>query len=540
MSFDYEDEFGKVNFGFNKIKKNYEEFAKNVEGFDKKSKQEKQNIIDKAIVYHLPLLGAKYHAFKNMKITSNKEKTNVYKYFGLNWYDLCNNGELFKHIGHGTCKIKYGLLQDRDYAGIVLINLSKDDITVENIHNGDIYHIKGNEYSFYNELPKKSDNEIKAYRSQNKEKVYIQTVMAGYACYLLLCPEDIANRSNKITDNPLFNNIYLATGIINPEIYLNTISLNAILKRIDISENGEIEEDDTAYFQDFIMLLEEKWELTSYLLKHTSPIKQSKIPYKIHWLWLSKNPAPTTKVPPLSVTNFSKYMESWILRNPNCEYNLWTNGTEIEISDTIKNKIRIRGPEDIEDVIDKLRDHFDEKIVRDMTKIIFTHKNPGLRADTLRQVVLFVEGGLYCDVNDMLCLLSFEPILDVCEFLASNEPMNYVNNAIMGAKKNHIIPRNMIMYFSSNVKNVFNDYEEAVKTEDRDEIDSCVCGLTGPIALSSIIYGVLANSSAKVKSGIFIFPSKFLYSNYEIKHSPIYWITPVSYSAHFDSRSFLV
>ena len=66
---------------------------------------------------------------------------------------------------------------------------------------------------------------------------------------------------------------------------------------------------------------------------------------------------------------------------------------------------------------------------------------------------------------------------------------------------------------------------------------------TGPIAFSSIINGVLNDDDNEYADELLprtcIFPSKFVYSNYEIPESPLSWISPVTQSAHFDARDYL-
>lgn len=521
--------FGKtyLNDYLDDFKKTFQ-FSKD---FDKKSIAEKQAIINKTAVYNLPLL-KKFHAYQSLKIkkTPEENKNKIYKYFGLNWWDLATNGTFDKILPKNELKFKE-ILTDRNIAGILLINVSADTILVENKNNGDIYTIKSNEYSYYN---RDKQNELYAYRENNKkQKLIINQINIGYVCYILLGIEDLINKKNNIIKTPLYTDFYIGSGIINPELYSNTIGLNSFLKQIKF-ENNKIIDDADESFQTFVVYLEDLWNENKANIDNNTNITNS-IPLQIHWIWLSKEPYDYNESPETSVTKFSKFMETWVIRNTNCKFNVWTNSKNIELPDSIKDKITIKNINDIKKLILKL----DKKYHNTIKKLIFEHKNVGIRSDTLRQCILYLEGGLYCDINDMECLMPLEPFMNKYEFICGLEPMLYTNNAIIGSIKGHIINKRFIEYIHTNTNSIFKEYYDNME---KTELDNWVVSWTGPVAFSSILFGCLDDYFNEKNDGLkntIVFPSKFLYSNYEIKNNPIYWLSPITLTAHYDTRTFL-
>ena len=543
------------NFGH--VRKMVEQFEKTHEhakNFHRKTKKEQKNIIKNTMIYNVPLLKG-FHAHKKLEITvDNKDK--VYKNFGLNWWDLYYNGLTPEHLGLYKIEKKLKNLVNAEYIGIILMNVGKSLVTIENTENGDIYHIKPNEYSFYNTH---KQNIINA--TCNGKPIMINSVIVGYANYILVGIEDLLDGSSKIIDSPLYTNFLLGSGVINPEIYYNTVGLNANLNRFSFTGKYELDIDYGAQFGEFVRLLEEHWaNSVEYLkdlkvkVKDSKVLKNSKrsnkkkkvskkisktetIPLKIHWIWLTRDPVDGVSKKESSVIEYEKFMRTWPLRNPNCSLNIWTN-TDPNMLSVPFEGINIRPLSDINDSINKIP----KELQKNIKKIIHKHLNVGIKADTLRQVILYTEGGLYCDINDMCCLAPLEPYMNTFNFIAGVENQIYSNNAIIGSSSGHEIPKRFLYFLNENCETMFSEWPE-MSNAPADERDNWTVSMSGPIAFSSILFGAFDDYYNNEKDlGLektVIFPSKFLYSNYEVADDSKYWLVPTSLTSHFDGRTFL-
>lgn len=184
--------------------------------------------------------------------------------------------------------------------------------------------------------------------------------------------------------------------------------------------------------------------------------------------------------------------------------------------------------------MDKLPDEVRTKI----KYLYYNHPNPGARADTLRQVVLYYQGGVYCDVNDAACLVSLEKFLQKHDYFIALEPVMYANNAVIGSKKKHIISKLMIAWLAFIGKEFVREWKEEYVDADQEDRDDYIVSNSGPIAITQVIFGILMDNPEKLKNSL-ILPSSWVYPNYWMKESPLEWLKPVSITGHYDRRDFL-
>jgi len=538
-----------------------------------------KDLVKKTVVYNLPLIKG-FHAYTKLDITPQNRKA-IYQNFGLNFWDLINASILqkSKYMSYGILDIGNIHVDFSNCPGILLFNCSKKDIiSVKNEENSDVYNIGPLSYALYNsygndvisakvsKYKKKTfvRNSKKRFRKKFKfsektslkklskdidsNSVWIQCSRFGDAYYVFLKVEDIVSGLTTITELSLYKNLLLCSGIINEDQYLKNMSLNGFLDRVvyDTENNKkstEIYVEDMTTMDEFIMLLQDQWEYVNPI--NVSLEKQSKdfvgIPPKIHWIWLSKTIQKTIneEAKESSVSSFKQFMMTWSLRNPNLELNIWTNSASLEVPPELKDRIVIRNLKSINETINLIKGTPLKNLYNDLMNIIHRHPNVGIRADTLRQVILYTIGGLYTDINDMACLIPFEPYLNNFDFICGLEPMMYINNAIIGSKKGHCICERFLRYICYKKKTAFEEYDNS-KDFDREERDNFVVGISGPIAFSSVVFGTLFdNSDNDLLNRTCIFPSKFLYSNYQITESSNSWMSPFSMSSHYDKRDFI-
>lgn len=472
-------------------------------------------------VYDLPLIKS-WHA-KTELIPKTNETNGTFSWFGYNWWDLMSLGKFQDSIYVGEGELALPVSRENS-PGYVIINCGTRDAVLENFKTGDVYNIKKYGKAIYNKI---NTTPLKKYNTlfSKHEDNMMQYVRVGDAHYILCNIQQLLTGESNITKTPLFNDLMLASGIVNPEQYYSTTGLNAFLERSDrVRERGEddwIEPEDTL-MEEWVTRLNEQWAVVN-------PSKNlpsgKKIPYKIHWIWLSRVPGSANPLKP----KFAKFMKSWIAYNPNCEYNLWTDSSDPGIHTDIVEYVRIRDSNDIQKLLNKLPEESKDGI----KQMISQHPNVGSRADSLRQAILYIEGGCYADVNDMECLMPMESYFDKFDFMAGLEPMMYANNAFVSSSKGHPIVKNFLLSIAQNADDFIDEWDPDMEKDDKDNL---VVSQTGPIAFSSIIFGVLENKSMPRTC---IFPSKFIYSNYEIADSPLSWLSPVSLSGHFDARDYL-
>ena len=552
-----------------------------------------KDLVKKTVYYNLPLIEG-YHAHKKLEITPQNRKF-VYKNFGLNYFDIIYSGILqkSKFAGFGLLDIGNLHIDYMDCPGIMLMNCSRDIIVVKNEENGDIYTIEPFGTVNYNTYGQDiisakvgSTTSIKKFVRNSKRSrrqgqgqgfgfkkgnqrqrqrqittadliktvgtnsVWMHCIKFGHAYYVFLKFEDIINGIVSPVELPVYRSILLCSGIINEDIYSRDTSLNWYLKKASYDENNNMYFDDQAFMQQYIELLTDQWETVNPAIVEPNKNPRIKlIPHRIHWIWLSyKVGSKYKESPPSSVVKFEQFMKTWIIRNPTFEFNIWTNNSKLELPASIASKIIIRNLDDINNTIELLKGTKLKKNYKIIDNIIHNHQNVGIRSDTLRQTILYTLGGVYADVNDMACLVPFETFLNTFDFFCGLEPMMYPNNAIIGSRKGHKIPERFLDSIVFVNKEIFEDYPELLEhyknkedeDNNKDDIDNFVVSHTGPIAFSGVIYGFLSDAQENKKSydRTCIFPSKFLYSNYEITEESSAWLSPFSLTAHYDARSF--
>lgn len=127
-----------------------------------------------------------------------------------------------------------------------------------------------------------------------------------------------------------------------------------------------------------------------------------KIPKIIHQIWLGG------KVP----DQFKSLMQTWKDLHTDWEYHLWTD-------DSIKTLKR-----------------FAQKPFDCMT-------NLGGKSDILRYEILYQMGGVYVDC-DFECLKPLDPLVEAHSFFAGIGGLDYINNAIIGARPFHPLMKQLL------------------------------------------------------------------------------------------------
>jgi mannosyltransferase OCH1-like enzyme len=458
-------------------------------------------------VYDLPLL-KHWHSYTDVKEVSGKS----YQYFGYNWWDLMRSDILqnTKYAGYGKLDVNV----NKPVAGFLFVNCSDKPIKVMNTTTKEVYLIDKYSTRNYN---KSSKNTLRS----NYEGCLMQYVIVGDAIVILIGLETVLNGKCPISKSPLYTEFLLASGVVNPTQYYHTTGLNAYLAKT-FRSGKKMESEEDGSMMDWVQLLEDRW-------RRINPAKKlpkgPSIPHKVHWIWLARVPGTAN---PLK-KKYTKFMKSWITRNPKCEFYLWTDSSNPGIAKELKESINVMGMTEINKVLNSLPSESKRGIMYMFKK----HPNVGSRADTLRQCILYTIGGLYADVNDMLCQMPLEAYMDKFDFMAAAEPMLYINNAFVASRPKHPIVRNFLQFIAQNSKNFVSDWDPDLEKEEKDDL---VVSQTGPIAFSSIIYGLIDKEEL---SRTCIFPSKFIYSNYEIRETPLSWLSPVTLCSHWDERAFL-
>lgn len=177
---------------------------------------------------------------------------------------------------------------------------------------------------------------------------------------------------------------------------------------------------------------------------------ENNIPKKIHQVWLGGD----------FPDKYKRLRDTWIEKNPNWEYKLWTD-TDL--------------------------DSFNLENINNFNKI----SNLGSKSDIFRYEILYRYGGLYID-TDFECLKSFDD-LTYLDFFAGTghvfEPE--VFNGLIACKPQHRLIRKLI------------DDIKVVQTNNFNEIIE----LTGPRYFSNNLF----NYISYVKEKIVIFPTTFFY-----------------------------
>lgn len=140
-----------------------------------------------------------------------------------------------------------------------------------------------------------------------------------------------------------------------------------------------------------------------------------RIPKIIHQIWIGPNNPPE---------QFKEWQQTWLNLHPDWEYKLWTD-------------------DDVDKLVMINQEYYDEE------------RNFAAKADILRLEILNQFGGLYVDI-DFECIKPFDPIHHLCDFYIGFFQVNYlkssarVNNAIIGAHKNHPIIQELIHEIKNN------------------------------------------------------------------------------------------
>lgn len=444
-----------------------------------------------------------------------KETGKIYQYFGANWWDLLLNDLLPVSVGSITVKTK-------DAHAIIFINLGVDPVTMTNTDTGDIYNVMPGKRSTVNNT---FDRTVTLTCSKSKSKMHLTKI--GSIWIILLQVEQIKQGDALIKQSDIFNDFLLMTGVPDKDQYLNTVGIEE-LNYMKI-EGWKYVGEESGGKSHFAEILLEQWNKVNPGKRASAPVG---IPKVVQWIWLRKD-INKKEYGPLKPV-FYKFMNTWIQRNPGFQFNIWTDNPSFKVPNQFADIITIRGPDQIEKLMDKLPDE-----VRSKIKYLYkNHENPGARSDTLRQVILYYEGGIYSDINDGACLAPMEKMMEKFDYIIGMEPVMYVNNAIIASKKKHPIGQAMIAWLANNSKDFVEEWKIDYKHEEQEAKDDWVVSTTGPIALTQVIFGVMQRKNPGLDHSLFL-PSAWVYPNYWIADSPGVWLKPVSIFSHYDRRDYL-
>lgn len=443
-----------------------------------------------------------------IKQKSNKNK----KHFGYNWWDL-----LYKNL----LPIKKGNINidTKNTSDVIIINIGIKSVTIANKNTGDIYYVKVGGRSNVNNIS--GNKQITLISHSKKTEFHVTTINN---IVLVLVQVEQAREYDIPNNCTLFTDFLLMNGIPDKEQYLTTSGI----EDFDIVDvNNWTYQEDSIVKSELAEILLDHWKNTN--LKTRNKVL-TKIPHKIHWIWLSLTPT-GEKFGDLK-TRFYKFINSWINKNPTFEFNIWTDNPDFKVPSKYKDIIIIRGPSDISNILKKLPIEIRNNIIY----LFKHHPNVGARSDTLRQVILYIVGGMYSDINDGACLVSMKKICNKFNYFIGLEPVMYVNNAIIGSCPKHTFSKNMLIWLAKNSRTFVNEWKLDYTNEEQEEKDNYIVSTTGPIALTSVIIGAM---NKKKFPGSFIAPSSYVYPNYFNSKDSSMWLKPISLTAHFDLRDYL-
>jgi len=469
------------------------------------------NLPAKFPLYSLPKL-YNWHSLAKPEI---KESGKIYQYFGANWWDLLMNDLLPVSVGKITVKTK-------DAHAIIFINIGADPIKMTNNDTGDIYNVLPGKRSTVNNT---FDRTVTLSSSKPDSKMHLTKI--GSMWIILLQVEQVKNGEALVKNSEIFNDFLLMTGIPDRDQYFNTVGLEELnsyqtegWKYVGEQECGKL---------DFAEMLLEHWEKVNPKKKSNSP---KPIPKVVQWIWLRKD-INKNEYGPLKPV-FYKFMNTWVERNPGFQFNVWTDNPNFIVPKPFKDVITVKGPSEIEKLMDKLPDE-----VRSKIKYLYkNHANPGARSDTLRQVILYFEGGIYSDVNDGACLAPMDKMCEKFSYIIGMEPVMYVNNAIIASAKKHPISQAMIAWLAKNSRDFVEEWDIDYKDAEQDDRDNWVVSSTGPIALTQVLASLMQRKKPGLEHSL-ILPSAWVYPNYWVADSPGVWLKPVSIFSHYDRRDYL-
>lgn len=462
--------------------------------------------------YSLPRLYG-WHLIPRQDI---KDSGKRFKYFGANWWDLLFNDEL--PVSKGKISIK-----TKDVYAVIFINMGKTSVMMTNITTGDVYNIMPGKRSMVNN----TFNKEVVMESSDPENI-IHLTKIGSIWIVMLNIQQLRSGESQVKYTDVFNDYLLMTGVPDKDQYLNTVGIE-MFDYVEV-EGWKYKGTESGNKIDFTEMLLDHWKKVNPQKPGSKPVNG--IPKVVQWIWLRRDPR-KQEFGPLKPL-FYKFMNTWVKRNPNFIFNVWTDNPDFKVPKMFEGIITVKGPEEIEKLLNRLDSNVKAKI-----KFLFkNHLNPGARSDTLRQVILYLEGGWYGDVNDSVCLAPLDKMSENFDYLIGMEPVVYVNNAIVASKKRHVFSQCMISWLAYHAKEFVEEWEDDYVDEEQDAKDDYIVSTTGPIALTQVIFGAMMKHENKLKNTL-ILPSAWVYPNYWISETSDKWLKPVSIFAHYDQREFL-
>ncbi len=273
-----------------------------------------------------------------------REKGKIFKYFGANWWDLLYDDKLGLKKGRVT-------LKTRHLHAMIFINLGADPVKMTNKQTGDVYVVQPGKRSTINNT---FDRTITFVSSSSDNEINVTKI--GNMYLILLQIEQVRSGRSKVKTSAVFNDFLLMSGIPDKDQYLSTLGLEQF-GTVNVDGWNYVDEEDEAK-SEWIEYLLEQWDRCN--PRKAGRAKQH-IPLKIHWIWLSKY-HDGRKFGKLS-SKFYKFMETWMVRNPEFEFNIWTDNPEFHLPSRFEGLIDVRGPADIKNLFGKLPQKIRKRIL---------------------------------------------------------------------------------------------------------------------------------------------------------------------------------
>lgn len=242
------------------------------------------------------------------------------------------------------------------------------------------------------------------------------------------------------------------------------------------------------------------------VIDHLEYAEQPRIPLYLHHIWLG-SPLPEYA---------KKFRSTWIDKNPDWTFILWTDHPSLEYGDVILSSFQ-----ELQEYLSP--ENHARFIVMDTRKVTFFNhiaiyeraKNYGVKSDLIRYEALYNVGGLYVD-TDFECLKSFDDLHHALDFyigIAYDYPRCFsLLNGLMAS-----VPLHPLM-------------EETIRRlHDKPSIDNNSLAYTGPHFLTEVFLDMVPY----VKSRIAAFPLTYFYPlPNERDPNRTNWIEPESYAVH--------
>ena len=192
-----------------------------------------------------------------------------------------------------------------------------------NKSTGDVYNIMPGKRSTVNNT---FDKIVDLESSDPKNQIHLTKI--GTIWIILLQVQQVRSGESLVKNTDIFSDFLLMTGVPDKDQYLNTVGIENL--DFMVVNGWKYDDTESGIKSDFVELLLEHWEEVNPKKRSSSPIK---IPDVIQWIWLRRDPKKEEYglLKPL----FYKFMSTWINRNPEFTFNLWTDNPNFCCTKTV-------------------------------------------------------------------------------------------------------------------------------------------------------------------------------------------------------------